>query len=186
MMNPPGEPSGTHTSKAWQIWAYSAAGPKFIGEKATIVGADQSVLRKGTNGWTCLAGNPRPYPEGGWATPHDAMPLCADGEGMKWIQAYVTGEKPNLERDSIMYMLMGDMGEDNTTPLVLNKKDAKKGEWIESGRHLMLMPKDPASLAKFPTNFNKGDPYQMFAGTDYVHIMIPSGDDYFAYQAPKK
>ena len=35
------------------------------------------------------------------------MPLCADGEGMKWIQAYVTGEKPNLERDSIMYMLMG-------------------------------------------------------------------------------
>ena len=67
MMNPPGEPSGTHTSKAWQIWAYSAAGPKFIGEKATIVGADQSVLRKGTNGWTCLAGNPRPYPEGGKA-----------------------------------------------------------------------------------------------------------------------
>ena len=31
------EPSGPHTSNAWQIWAYSTAAPSFIAADATII-----------------------------------------------------------------------------------------------------------------------------------------------------
>ena len=72
-----GEPDASHLSAEWQIWAYSTAGPSFIGDNATIMGVDGTVLREGSNGWTCMPGNPRPMsdPENGWARAHEAMPL---------------------------------------------------------------------------------------------------------------
>ena len=140
-----------HRSAAWQIEAFSTAAPAFIGNSATILGTDGSILREGSNGWTCQSANPRPVPEAGWGSAHEAMAACHDGEGMNWMMGYMAGE------------------------------------WIESGPHLMLMPKDPATLAHFPTDFTTGAPYVMFAGTDYAHLMIPV-TGYYQYQpesAPK-
>ena len=176
-----------HRSAAWQIEAYSTAAPEFIGRSATIIGISGDVLREGSNGWTCQSANPRPVPEAGWSSAHEAMAACHDGEGMKWMTGYMAGEKPQMTRDTFMWMLHGDMGEDNTKPAVFDKGDLTPGEWIESGPHLMLMPKDPASLAHFPTNFDTGAPYVMFSGTDYAHLMIPV-TGYYQYQpesAPK-
>ena len=130
------------------------------------------------------SGNPRGIsePEKGWKNPHGAMPVCADGASMPWIQAWMAGEKPLLKRDGFMWMLHGDMGEDNTTPMVMKKSDAKDpSQWIESGPHLMLMPKDPASLSKFTDDFTRGEPYVMFPGSDYAHLMIPV-EGYYHYQ----
>jgi hypothetical protein len=174
------EPYGPHTSDKWQIWAYSSAAPSFIGDNAAIIGSSGKVLREGTNGWTCQSANPRPYPENGWKNPHEAMAVCHDDEGMKWMMAYMQGIKPNMERDSYMWMLNGDMGEDNTKAGVFNKEDSTPGEWIESGPHLMLMPKDPATLENFSNDFMSGAPYVMFAGTDYAHLMIPM-EGYYKY-----
>ena len=42
-----------HNSAAWQIKAYSSAAPDFLGDFATIIGSDGSVLREGSNGWIC-------------------------------------------------------------------------------------------------------------------------------------
>ena len=176
------EPEGPHSSAAWQIWAYASAAPAPLGERATILGTDGTVLREGTNGWTCMAGNPRPVPDAGWANAHEAMPMCTDAEGMKWMRAFAAGVAPDMERDTFMWMLHGDVGEDNTTPMVLDRADSTPGEWIESGPHLMLLPKDPASLAAFPTDFNTGAPYAMFPGTPAVHLMIPVRG-YYEYQA---
>ena len=176
-----------HRSAAWQIKAYSTAAPEFIGRSATIIGISGDVLREGSNGWTCQSANPRPVPAAGWSSAHEAMAACHDGEGMKWMAGYMTGEKPQMTRDTFMWMLHGDMGEDNTKPAVFDEADATPGEWIESGPHLMLMPMDPASLAHFPTDFNTGAPYVMFSGTDYAHLMIPVAG-YYQYQpesAPK-
>ena len=176
-----------HRSAAWQIEAYSTAAPEFIGRLATIIGISGDVLREGSNGWICQSANPRPVPEAGWSSAHEAMAACHDGEGMKWMMGYMAGEKPQMTRDTFMWMLHGDMGEDNTKPAVFDKGDSTPGEWIESGPHLMLMPKDPASLAHFPTNFDTGAPYVMFSGTDYAHLMIPV-TGYYQYQpesAPK-
>ena len=175
-----GEPYGSHTADKWQIWAYSSAAPAFIGDNAAIIGAGGKVLREGSNGWTCQSGNPRPYPAKGWKNSHEAMAACHDDEGMKWMMAYMQGVKPMLERDTYMWMLNGDMGEDNTKAGVFNQEDSTPGEWIESGPHLMLMPKDPATIGKFSTDFMSGAPYVMFAGTDYAHLMIPV-EGYYKY-----
>ena len=111
-----------HTSAEWQIKTYSSAAPSFIGDFATVIGGNGEILREGTNGWICQHGNPRPFPEMGWKSAHEAMPVCHDDEGMKWMMAYGEGKKPNLTRDSFMWMLHGDVGEDNLVPGVLNKK----------------------------------------------------------------
>ena len=58
---------------------------------------------------------------------------------------------------------------------------------IETGDHLMLMPKDPSSLDGQSTDYTTGAPYVMFKGTPYVHLMIPM-TGYYDYQptaAPK-
>ena len=184
-----GEPDGSHTSAEWQIWAYSTSAPENIAKEATVLDDGMNVLREVTNGWTCLPANPRGMsdPENGWKDAHEAMPVCADGQSMLWMQAYLSGTKPgaDMSSDGYAWMLHGDMGEDNTKPLVLNEADAAEGHWIESGPHLMRMPKDPSSLAGLTTDFNSGAPYVMFAGTDYAHLMIPV-DDYYKYQPQKK
>ena len=182
-----GEPDGPHTSAEWKIWALSTAAPSFIAANCTVIDSDgKTILREGTNGWTAMAGNPRGMsdPENGWKDPHEAMPMVMDAQGMKWAMAFMTGQKPELDRDGWMYMLHGDMGEDNTKQLVLNKEDASEGHWIVSGPHLMLMPKDPSSLKGLTTDFNSGGPYIMFEGTGYDHVMIPI-EDYYRYQPQK-
>ncbi len=192
-----GEPEGPHTSTEWKIWAYSTAAPSFIASDCTVVDMDGTVLREGTNGWTAMPGNPRGMsdPENGWKDPHEAMPMVADAEGMKWAMAYMGGTKPQLDRDGWMYMLHGDMGEDNSVGMrmsidgdgqieIKTKETAEEGQWIVSGSHLMLMPKDPASLKGLTTDFNSGGPYIMFQGTGYDHVMIPV-EGYYDYQAQK-
>ena len=188
-----GEPEGPHTSAEWKIWAYSSAAPSYIAAECTVVDMDaegnQVVLREGTNGWTAMAANPRgpADPENGWKDPHEAMPMVGDAESFKWASAYFAGTKPGdvMEKDGWAWMLHGDMGEDNTKAGVLNKEDSVEGAWIESGAHLMLMPKDPSTLDGQTTDFNTGAPYVMFAGTDYAHLMIPV-EGYYDYQAPVK
>ena len=185
-VNESGEPSGSHTSAEWQIWAYSTAAPSYIAKDATVLNEKMEMLREGTNGWTCLPVNPRGMsdPENGWKDAHEAMPLCGDAEVFKWISAYLSDEIPDMDYDGYAWMLHGDMGEDNSTPKVMSKNDAKEGHWIESGPHLMRMPKDPSSLDGMTTDFNSGAPYVMFSGTPYAHTMYPV-QDYYKHQAQK-
>jgi len=87
-----------------------------------------------------------------------------------------------MDHDGFAWMLHGDMGEDNSTPMVMAKDDAKDpSQWIESGPHLMLMPKDPKTIEGHTSDFNSGSPYVMFGGTPYAHLMIPVSD-YYQYQ----
>ena len=193
-----GEPDQPHTSADWKIWALSTAAPSFIAANCTVIDSDgKTVLREGTNGWTAMAGNPRGMsdPQKGWKDPHEAMPMVMDAQAMKWAMAYMSGTKPELDHDGWMYMLHGDMGEDNTVGMRLRidsegeidiktKATAAEGEWIVSGPHLMLMPKDPASLKGQTNDFNSGHPYIMFEGTGYDHLMIPV-EGYYNYQSQK-
>ena len=142
-----------------------------------------NLLREGSNGWTCLPANPRGQsdPENGWVDAHEAMPLCGDAEVFKWIGAYFAGETPVMDKDGYAWMLHGDMGEDNTMAGVMSEEDSTPGEWIESGPHLMRMPKDPSSLDGMTTDFTSGAPYVMFGGTIYAHVMYPMAG-YYDYQ----
>jgi len=181
-----GEPDGPHTSVEWRVWAYSTAAPSFIAANCSVMAMDGTMLREGTNGWTAMAANPRGMsdPENGWKDAHEAMPMVGDAPAMQWAMAYMGGKTPMMDSDGWAWMLHGDMGEDNTKHLVFNKEDAVEGEWIESGAHLMLFPKNPASLDGQTTDFNTGAPYVMFKGTGYDHLMIPV-EGYYDYQEPK-
>jgi hypothetical protein len=167
----------SHASAEWQIEAYGSAAPSFIGNYATIIGGNGEVLHKGTNGWTCQAGNARPFPKMGWANAHDAMPLCMDENAVK----FMNGQQDDMTGDGWAWMLHGDVGEDNTTPGVLNKKDSTPGQWIESGPHMMLMPKDAKTIAYMSDDFTVGAPYVMMPNTPMAHVMIPL-TGYYIYQ----
>tara|TARA_Y100001970_G_scaffold131137_1_gene161779 strand:- start:8 stop:622 length:615 start_codon:yes stop_codon:yes gene_type:complete len=173
------EPKGSHASSEWQIWAYTTSAPSFIGNFATVIGGDGSVIREGTNGWRCEAF--MPMPDGGFKVPHDAAPACSDKNAVAWAIAYKAGTIPEMEGDGWVWMNHGDLGVDNFTLGTDGQKDAGHAHYIESGPHLMLMPKDPSSLEGQSTDFTTGAPYVMFKGTPYAHLMIPLVD-YYSYQ----
>ena len=167
-------PDGPHTSVEWQVAAYSSAAPDFLGAGATVMAPDgKTVLRAGTNGWTCMASTPGYDATKGWESAAAAAPVCLDAAGFPWLQAYMTGATPTIERDAFVWMLNGDLGFDNSNPAVMTEADAAPGQFVKSGPHLMIMPKDPKTLDLFPTDFTKGEPYVMFKGSPYAHLMIP-------------
>ena len=155
------EPYGPHNSAKWQIWAYSTAAPAFIGDFATVKDGSGKVLREGTNGWVCLPF--MPMPKEGFKTPHDANPACADAASLSWVDAYMNQTIPEMESDGWLWMLHGDTGVDNFRAYSEGDREGSNPiHFIESGPHLMLMPKDPASLDGQTTDFTTGAPYVMF------------------------
>ena len=173
------EPSGSHVQNEWQIWAYTSAAPDFIGDFATVIGADGSVIREGTNGWRCEAFIP--MPEGDFKSPHDAAPACSDKNSVAWANAYKAGTIPKMEGDGWIWMIHGDLGVDNFIVGTDGQKNAGHKHYIESGPHMMLMPKDPSSLDAQSTDYTSGAPYVMFKGTPYAHLMVPLVG-YYSYQ----
>ncbi len=173
------EHSVDRASSEWEIEAYSSAAPSFIGDFATILSVTGEVLREGTNGWRCEPF--MPLPEGGYVSPHAAAPACSDPNAVAWADAYKANAKPELQADGWIWMLHGDLGVDNFTPYTDGQRDAGHKHYIESGPHLMLMPKNPSSLDGQSTDYTTGAPYVMFKGTPYVHLMIPV-DGYYQYQ----
>ena len=172
-------------SDEWQIKAYTSAAPAFIGDHATVISDSGKVLREGTNGWTCR--NLVPMPEGGFPDAHASAAACSDRNAVAWVEAYIADTTPKLESDGWIWMKHGDLGVDNFKPYTDGQKDAGHKHYIESGAHMMLMPKDPSSLDGQTTDYTIGAPYVMFKGTKFVHLMIPL-DGYYDYQpeaAPK-
>lgn len=172
--------------KDFEIKAYTGAAPDFIGDFATVIGSDGKVLKEGTNGWTCLAFTANMM--GDSMDPRMATPACMDSNAMAWANAYMNQEVPKLKNDGWAWMIHGDTGADNFRAFSEGDKAGTDPEdWIESGAHLMLMPKDPSSLDNTTTDFTTGSPYVMFKDTPYVHLMIPVSG-YYDFQpesAPK-
>ena len=167
-------------SVEWEIETYTSSAPDFIGNFATVVGANGEVLREGTNGWTCLPFVP--MPKMGFKNPNEAAPACADANAVAWANAYISKTKPVIENDGWIWMIHGDTGVDNFRPYSEgDKANTAPEDWIYSGSHLMLMPKDPASLDGVSTDFTTGAPYVMMKGTPFVHLMIPL-EGYYDYQ----
>ena len=175
-----GEPDGSHASAEWQIWAYSTAAPDFIGDFATVKDSNGKVIREGSNSWVCLAFNP--MPEGGFNTPHDANPACGDAASLAWVDAYMNNTIPEMESDGWLWMLHGDTGVDNFRAYSEGDREGSNPiHFIESGPHLMLLPKDPKTIDTQTTDFDTGAPYVMFKDSPYVHLMIPT-EGYYNYQ----
>jgi hypothetical protein len=145
---PPGTFTSHQHSDEWLIKNALSAGPDWITDKATVKVMDmhaetsggghmmERVLRRGSNGWTCMPDVPgRPQ--------HD--PMCGDETMMKWLKAVMAGEKPNIDRVGLSYMLMGEARQGQNVPPA--KDPSKVKEWFYIGPHIMIVLPDSDTAA---------------------------------------
>ncbi len=153
--------SAEHHESALVDESLSAAPPE-IAAGATVTDWEGKVLKQGDNGWTCM-----PTP------PHlqGSAPMCFDATWMEWADAYMNQKPYAGGKFGISYMLAGDTGSSNIDPYA--EGPTEDNQWVVEGPHIMILVPDPAMLEGISTDPENGGPYVMWAGTPYVHIMVP-------------
>lgn len=160
----------TNDSVEAQIANAMSAAPEVVGREATILGWDESglptvVLRKGTNEWTCLAD---------WPVSPGNDPQCFDPVWTAWNDAYLAGEEPTVPRVGVAYMLAGGSDPSNTDPMAMEPLPGE--DWVTTPPHLMILVPGDLDPANFTTDHTSGQPYIMWEGTPYEHLMVPVTD----------
>lgn len=142
-----------------------SAGPPSVTANATIVAPDGTVLREGSNGFTC-------YPQ------QDAIgPMCNPPEWDRLIQAMMNKEDYEPETLAISYMLAGEgtaLGVSNSDPYHPDPVNAH--DHVKEGPHLMIIVPDRSMLEGLSDD--PSDPvYVMWGDTPYAHIMVKISED---------
>jgi hypothetical protein len=153
---------------AAKIESAMSAAPATIAENATILDNELDaagkfvVLREGSNGWFCspdALGTPGPDP---W---------CYDQTWLDWSYAFVAGQEPKTTVLGLSYMLQGGSDASNTDPFAT--EPAAGEEWMASPPHVMFILPGKIDQTAFTTDHLSGEPWIMWAGTPYEHIMMP-------------
>ncbi|KXI29437.1 hypothetical protein AX660_11050 [Paraglaciecola hydrolytica] len=140
-----------------------SAAPEDISAAATIMDVDGTILRKGSNAWTCLPGI--------GLIPGDKHPMCNDKVWMKWMHAAKNGSEFSTDVIGVSYMMQGDALVNNDNPAATDPNDG--GVWIQEGPHLMMLMPSVDMLVGLPRDPYAGGPYVMWDNTPLVHIMVP-------------
>ena len=155
--------SATSSGEATQtkIARAMSAGPAEVAKSARIVDSDGHgtiVLREGTNGFTCMPGNPRIIGD---------PPMCADAAARQWSADFKARKpKPTNTEPGIVYMLAGATQRSDTDPYDMTSQP------IAIGPHWMIMwPFDPKATG-LPTTHKATGAYIMWAGSPYAHLHI--------------
>lgn len=151
--------------KETMISSAESAGPSSVITNATIKAPDGTVLREGSNSYTC-------YPQ------QDIIgPMCNEAVWDELIAAMLGKKDFKANTLSVSYMLAGEgsaIGVSNSDPYASDP--AKSKDWVKEGPHLMIVVPDRTMLEGLSTNPN--DPvYVMWKGTQYEHIMIKVAAD---------
>lgn len=139
-----------------------SAAPAAIGKNATIMVSDGTILREGSNGWTCMPDT----------LPSDGAPMCNDAIWMEMFDAIGSKADFKASRIGISYMLQGDYGAgvSNSDPYHPDPKNAD--DYVETGPHLMIVvPRE--MLEGMTDDPSTGGPYVMWKDTPYAHLMVP-------------
>lgn len=152
-------------NKSEMIASAESAAPKVVTANATIKAPDGTVLRKGSNSYTC-------YPQ------QEALgPMCNEATWDELISAMMNKKDFKANITSVSYMLAGEgtaLGVSNSDPYA--KDPEKSNDWVKEGPHLMIIVPDPALLEGLSTDSN--DPvYVMWKDTPYAHIMVKIGTE---------
>ena len=149
-------------SKEVKLARAMSAGPARVANAATIVDTDAQgnrvILREGSNGFTCMPGNPNVVGE---------PPMCMDAASMQWSSDFRAHKpKPTNSVPGITYMLAGATQRSDSDPY-----DATSPT-ITVGPHWMIMwPFDPKTTG-LPTTHKPSGAYIMWAGSPYAHVHI--------------
>jgi hypothetical protein len=158
------EPSGSSAPESVQtkITRALSAAPPDIAKAATVAEMDSqgkmTVLRAGTNEFTCMPGDPK-----GIGQPA----MCEDRASMQWSRDFAQHKpKPTNTVPGITYMLAGATQRSDSDPY------DKTSPPIKIGPHWMIMwPFDPAATG-LPTAHKPTGAYIMWAGTPYAHVHV--------------
>jgi hypothetical protein len=145
-----------------------SAAPEAVGRDATIIAFDEEMnvrtVREGTNNFTCLPDNP--------ASPGND-PMCLDANGLEWAEAWMSKAQPPAGKVGFGYMLQGGSDASNADPHA--SEPAAGADWVDTGPHVMIF--NAGEMAHgYPSqteNPDTGQPYVMWLGTPYEHLMIP-------------
>jgi hypothetical protein len=116
------------------------------------------ILRKGTNDFTCLPGNPKVVGK---------PALCEDKVAIQWNRDFAEHKpKPTTTVPGIEYMLAGATQRSDSDP------DDKTDPPIIVGPHWMILwPFDPKTSG-LPTHHKATGAYIMWAGSPYAHVHV--------------
>ena len=150
-----------------QIADAERAAPTVITQDATFMGWDEDgmpsvVLREGTNGWTCLTD---------WPVSPGDDPACYDPVFSAFNDAYMAGEEPQIDGTGIGYMLAGGSDPSNTDPFAM--EPAPGEDRITTPAHIMIVTPAGFEAGEFATEPKQDEPYIMWDGTPYEHLMVP-------------
>jgi hypothetical protein len=137
-----------------------SAAPPALADTATVSTMDGEVLREGEGDYTC-------FPSGG-----GAGPMCLDAEWMRWADAWMNKKDFQPEAVGIAYMLAGDPpegGASNIDPFAT--EETADNQWVVEGPHLMMI--GPGVTEGVTDDPDSGQPYVMWKGTPYAHVMVP-------------
>jgi len=132
-----------------------SAGPDNISKSARIIDKDalgnKVVLREGSNGFTCMPGNPNVVGD---------PPMCADAASMQWASDFSAHKpKPTNSVPGITYMLAGATQRSDSDPYDTTSPP------ITVGPHWMIIwPFDPRATG-LPTKHRDSGAYIMWAGS---------------------
>jgi hypothetical protein len=151
--------------KEAMIASAETAGPAAVTANATIKAGDGTVLRKGTNGYTCYPQQPI------------IGPMCNEPTWDTLIQSMMNKKDFKPDRISVSYMLAGEgtaIGVSNSDPYASDPNNSN--DWVKEGPHLMIVVPNRALLEGLSTDPN--DPvYVMWKDTPYAHIMVKIAAD---------
>ena len=151
----------TETKEA-KIARALAAAPTNISEGAKVIDRDdngaETVLREGTNGFTCFPGHPGVVGDSTY---------CANAAALEWESDFMAlRPKPTNTEPGIEYMLLGGTDWSATDP------NATSGTPIKEPPHWMILwPFDPKTTG-LPSEARQTGTWIMWAGTPWSHLMI--------------
>ena len=138
------------------------SGPKEVTKDATVAEMDEhgqlTILRHGTNEWTCFPGNENKIGD---------VPMCADRMGMLWMTDLMARKpKPTNTAPGLMYMLCGATQHSNTDPF------DKTSAAIPIGPHWMILWPYDAKKCGLPNTVRDAGAWVMFDGNPYAYLHI--------------
>ncbi len=146
-----------------------SAAPEAIARNATVVAVDEQgqmrTLQEGTNHFTCLPDNP--------STPAND-PMCLDENGLLWLKAWMTKTEPPKGKIGFGYMLQGGGSPSNVDPYAAKPPEGR--DYLKAPPHVMIFNYGD-TMPGYPDpgeNPDTSQPWVMWSGTPYVHLMIPT------------
>jgi hypothetical protein len=153
---------GRAETKEAKIARALSAAPENVSRDAKVIDRDdngaETVLREGTNGFTCFPGHPEVVGD---------PTYCANAAALRWESDFnALKPKPTNTEPGIEYLLLGGMDWSATNP------NATSGTPLKEPPHWRILWPFDAKTTGLATEPKQSGAWIMWAGTPWAHLMI--------------